>query len=98
MKETTIEDYLTGNVKARGGLCVKFVSPGEAGHPDRLIKLPGKPAALLELKRPGISVLPELQELRRKAWAAVGMLCGMAANHFEVDQFLGRVAAQRCAA
>lgn len=93
MRETTVEGYLTGHVQAAAGLCVKFVSPGAAGHPDRLIKLPGKPAALLELKAPG-KTRGELQIERAKEWAAVGMLCGVAANQYEVDRFLAQVRAQ----
>ena len=37
MKESYIESYLVRKVKEHGGLCYKFVSPGNPGVPDRLI-------------------------------------------------------------
>ena len=40
MREQDIERNLTRQVKQLGGLCLKFVSPGTAGVPDRLIILP----------------------------------------------------------
>ena len=41
MRESVIETRLRNGVKAMGGICWKFVSPGTAGVPDRLIILPG---------------------------------------------------------
>ena len=40
MKESYIESYLVRKVKEHGGLCYKFVSPGNPGVPDRLIITP----------------------------------------------------------
>lgn len=40
-------------VKEAGGLCYKFVSPGNPGVPDRLILLPGGRILFVELKTPG---------------------------------------------
>ena len=40
MKEKTIEQRLVKAVKARGGICPKWVSPGFDGVPDRLVFLP----------------------------------------------------------
>lgn len=36
-----------------GAKCLKFVSPGYTGVPDRLILIPGGLAVFVELKRPG---------------------------------------------
>ena len=33
-----------------GGLCLKFISPGNAGVPDRIILLPGGVVRFVELK------------------------------------------------
>lgn len=38
-KET--EKYLRDEIKKMGGAAYKFVSPGNAGVPDRLVCLPG---------------------------------------------------------
>ena len=37
MNESRIERHLVEGVKKMGGMCVKFVSPGTPGVPDRLI-------------------------------------------------------------
>lgn len=37
MKESQVERRLVEGVKKLGGMCVKFVSPGTPGVPDRLI-------------------------------------------------------------
>ncbi|MGN0179791.1 MAG: VRR-NUC domain-containing protein, partial [Monoglobaceae bacterium] len=39
MREKKIEQALVRCVKAQGGICPKFVSPGFDGMPDRLILL-----------------------------------------------------------
>lgn len=53
MKEKQVEQKLVQAVKQRGGICLKFVSPGFAGMPDRLILFPGGRLAFAELKAPG---------------------------------------------
>ena len=53
MREKQIEQKLTLMVKATGGIAPKFVSPGFAGMPDRLVLLPGGVFAFVELKAPG---------------------------------------------
>ena len=53
MLEKEIEQSLKNAVKMRGGLALKFVSPGMNGVPDRLILFPGGKAAFAELKAPG---------------------------------------------
>lgn len=53
MREKQIEQKLTLMVKAAGGIAPKFVSPGFAGMPDRLVLLPNGVFAFAELKAPG---------------------------------------------
>lgn len=53
MLEKQIEQKLVKAVKKEGGLCLKFVSPGMDGMPDRLILMPGGRMAFVELKAPG---------------------------------------------
>ena len=53
MREQRIEQKLVKAVKASGGLCLKFVSPGMAGMPDRLVLLPGGRIGFVEVKAPG---------------------------------------------
>ncbi len=53
MKEKQIEQKLVKEIKAAGGLALKFVSPGQSGVPDRLLLFPNGVAAFVELKAPG---------------------------------------------
>ena len=41
MREKTIENKLKTAVKEKGGLCLKFTSPGFDGVPDRIILMSG---------------------------------------------------------
>ena len=51
--EKDIERHLREGVKALGGWCLKFVSPGFTGVPDRIVLMPGGKLCFVELKRPG---------------------------------------------
>ena len=53
MRESEIERYLVREVKRKGGLAMKFVSPGLRGVPDRLVIFPGGIHVFVELKAPG---------------------------------------------
>lgn len=53
MRERDVEAYLVKQIKALGGMCEKFVSPGKTGVPDRLIILPAGRIIFCELKAPG---------------------------------------------
>lgn len=50
MIEREIEKYLVRRVKEIGGIAYKFVSPGNAGVPDRLVCLPDGRVVFVELK------------------------------------------------
>lgn len=55
MLESEIESKLTKKIKQldNGIKCLKFVSPGFTGVPDRIILLPGANVIFVELKQPG---------------------------------------------
>ena len=53
MREKQVEQKLVRAVKARGGICPKFVSPGFDGMPDRIVLLPGRHFGFVEIKAPG---------------------------------------------
>ena len=53
MREKKIEQRLVKLVRKFGGLCPKFVSPGTAGMPDRILLMPGGRMAFVEVKAPG---------------------------------------------
>lgn len=60
--EKEIEQALVRKVKHHGGLCLKWVCPGWAGVPDRLVLLPGGRIVFVELKRPKGGCLSKLQQ------------------------------------
>lgn len=55
MLEREIEKRFKSRIKGlkRGVLCLKLVSPGFTGVPDRVILLPGAKVIFVELKQPG---------------------------------------------
>ena len=53
LRERDIEKRLKDEVKKRGGIAPKWVSPGMSGVPDRLILLPKSKIAFAETKAPG---------------------------------------------
>lgn len=71
MKESSIEARLVKEVEKLGGLCWKFVSPGVAGVPDRLVLLPKGKIVFVELKAPGKKARA-LQEYRHKQLRKLG--------------------------
>lgn len=59
MRERYIESKFCQAVKAKGGLALKFVSPGMVGVPDRIVLLPGGKVYFVELKAPGKKPSPK---------------------------------------
>lgn len=80
MRESKIESYLVRKVKEHGGLCYKFVSPGNPGVPDRIIVTPDGRTIYAELKTE-IGRLAKVQKWQRseleKRGADVRVLYGM---------------------
>ena len=76
MRERTIEKKLVIEAKRRGGMAVKFTSPGTNGMPDRLVLLPGGRMGFVELKAPGKK--PRLvQELRMRQLRRLGFFAAV---------------------
>ena len=71
MREKQIERKLVSEVKKRGGICPKWVSPGFDGVPDRLVFLPGKNFGMVEVKAPGEKPRP-LQVSRHRLLDKLG--------------------------
>lgn len=90
MKESQIERYMIRKVKEYGGLCFKFVSPGNPGVPDRIVITPDGRSIYVELKTE-IGRLAKVQKWQRseleKRGADVRVLFGMDA----VKEFLSEV-------
>ena len=71
MREKTVESKFTSAVKAKGGLAVKFTSPGFNGMPDRLVMFPGGRIAFVEVKKKGEKPRP-LQLARHRLLRQLG--------------------------
>lgn len=71
MREKDIEKILVGEVKKLGGRAYKWVSPGNAGVPDRIVLFPDMPPVFLELKADN-GKLSTLQEVQIKRLEELG--------------------------
>lgn len=71
MREKDIEQMLVRSVKAAGGICPKWVSPGYDGMPDRIILMPGGKIAFAEVKALGKNPRP-LQASRHRLLRRLG--------------------------
>lgn len=66
MKESKIESNLRKRVFELGGLCLKFVSPGFTGVPDRIVNLPGGIIFYVETKAYGKNLRPRQAYVKRQ--------------------------------
>lgn len=71
MREKQVEQKLAAEVRKRGGICPKFVSPGFDGMPDRIVLLPGRHFGFVEVKTPGEVPRP-LQASRHRLMGRLG--------------------------
>lgn len=58
MRERDLETFTKTYIESHGGLALKFISPGYAGVPDRLVLMPGGKMCFMELKAFGKSPRP----------------------------------------
>lgn len=85
--EKSIEQYLVKKVKEAGGLCYKFVSPGNSGVPDRICVFPNGYVLFVEVKAIGgrISALQRAQISKLKLLGACVIVVW---SKEDVDRFL----------
>lgn len=91
MREAAIERRLKRKVEAAGGKALKFVSPGWAGAPDRIVLLPGGRVVFVELKAPGKKPRP-IQLKRHEELKALGFEVEVIDSPEGVDEFMRRYA------
>ena len=81
MREKTIEQKLVKAAKIMGGIALKFNCPGWIGVPDRLILLPGKCLAFVEVKaRPSLAEAAFALGGRQRARLMAAAECWLGAN------------------
>lgn len=89
MRENVIESYLRDKVKGLGGKAYKFVSPGNAGVPDRTVLLPRGRIIFVELKAPGKKPTA-LQNLQHGKLRKLGFEVLVIDSKEKVDDFVKR--------
>ncbi|MBQ9308936.1 MAG: VRR-NUC domain-containing protein [Clostridia bacterium] len=90
MREKEIEQSLRKAVLKRGGLCLKFISPGWSGAPDRLVLLPGGRMGFVELKAPGKRPRP-LQAARMRILRRLGFYAEALDDRNSVEEILNDI-------
>ncbi len=90
MREKEIEQSLRKAVLKRGGLCLKFISPGWSGAPDRLVLLPGGRMGFVELKAPGKRPRP-LQAARMRILRRLGFYAGALDDRNRIEEILNDI-------
>ena len=85
--EKDIERKLRIMVEDRDGLCLKWVCPGWAGVPDRIVLLHGGRAVFVELKRPIGGRLSKLQKWWRKNLLELGFQIWVIRDQEDLDSF-----------
>ena len=92
MREKNIEQSLVKAVKKKGGVALKFVSPGLSGVPDRILLMPDGKLGFIELKAPG-KKLRVLQEKRKRQLEALGFLVFCLDNTEEIEVMINAICA-----
>jgi len=84
MRESDLEKQLVRKVKSKGGLCMKFVSPGLRGVPDRVILFPVNKVVFVEMKAPK-GKLRKQQILRLNQFTDLGAICYVIDSEEKID-------------
>ena len=85
-----MERKLAEAVKAMGGIAPKFVSPGFAGMPDRLVILPDGKCGFVEVKRRGEKPRP-LQEARHGMLRRLGFKVYVLDDAGQIEEVLHEI-------
>lgn len=87
MREKIVEIYLREQVKKIKGIAFKFVSPGNAGVPDRIVLLPWGECVFIELKAPGKKTTA-LQDRQIERIQKLGFRVEILDSADRVDEFI----------
>ena len=87
MREKIVEIYLREQVKKIKGVAFKFVSPGNAGVPDRIVLLPWGECVFVELKALGKQTTA-LQDRQIERIQKLGFRVEILDSKDKVDEFV----------
>lgn len=91
MKEYAVEKHLVQKTQECGGICLKFISPGIAGVPDRIVILPGGKIGFAEMKAPGKKPRRLQRNVLRKLYRLGCIVC-VIDNLKSAENFIRRLA------
>ena len=86
-REKKIEEKFRNKIKDLGGTAYKFVSPGRAGVPDRLVILPGGRIGFAELKRHN-GKPTKLQKMQMSFIRKLGCYVKVIYSEEDIDTFI----------
>ena len=89
--EKDIEQKLRKKIEGMGGWCLKWVCPGWAGVPDRIILLPHARIYFVETKRPRGGELSALQKKWCKWLTMLGFSYTVVWNDTDLAAFLAYI-------
>ncbi|NFQ33533.1 VRR-NUC domain-containing protein [Clostridium sporogenes] len=92
MLESKIEAKLKREVEKLGGIALKFISPGMAGVPDRMVLFEKGRIAFVELKAPGKKLRP-IQIKRKNQLESLGFKVYVIDSYEGVEHFICEVMA-----
>lgn len=90
MREKDVEKKLVDGVKRLGGRAYKWVSPGNAGVPDRIVFLPGGKVYFVELKT-DVGRLSAVQTVQTRRLRELGAEVRVLKGEDGVNVFLDEV-------
>lgn len=90
MNENTVERCLRKKVRAAGGKCYKFITPGHIGAPDRLCIFPPGRIYFVETKAPGGKPRPSQLAFHREL-AELGVTVRVIDTREKVRAFIEEV-------
>ena len=89
--EKDIELKLRTTVQRIGGLCLKWVCPGWAGIPDRIILMPGGRIIFVETKRPKGGKVSPMQIYWRRTLEGYGFKVRHVYNENDIKKLVEEV-------
>ena len=90
MREKEIEQKIIKAVRARGGICPKWISPGFSGVPDRIVMFPDGRIGFIEVKAPGEKPRP-LQESRHRLLRRLGFRVYVIDRDWQIELVLDEI-------
>lgn len=87
VSEKAIEKYLVEQVKAIGGICLKYSNANMVGYPDRVICLHGGKVVWVELKSRG-KKSTKIQTIRQSELVSLGHEVHTIDNKQSIDELI----------